>query len=217
MLGADLSGGVVVAERVRDLQVQARPSQRRDVVDHDLAHERVREPKHPGLIGHRHQQPMNDRRVKGVEAGVELDRGGCREQREVDVAADHGGELEDLPGHVGQQRDPAPHDVAHARRHVGGPDRVRAREQPRELRGEERIAVGAFVDGAREVGVGLRPGRLRNECSRRAGVDATQAEPARGREAGHRGQRLHDRVVAADLEFSHRGHDEQRQIGDPAR
>nr|MBO2501666.1 hypothetical protein [Thermoanaerobacterales bacterium] len=122
VLGQDL-GGVVVVRRGRgdgvgDPQVRAGPAQGGDVVDHDLADQRVGEADRAGQLGHRDEQPLDDRRVEVVDHRVDVLARGPGQQRELDVPPDDGGHGEQALGRLRQPGQPAADDVAHARGHV---------------------------------------------------------------------------------------------------
>ena len=98
--------------------MDAGPAQRRDVVGHDLAHEGVGEPEGAGPLVERCEQAVDDGRVEVVEHGLDVEVRRPDEQVELDLAADHGGDLQQPDGRFGEEREAAAHDVAHARRHV---------------------------------------------------------------------------------------------------
>ena len=72
MLSQDLGVVVDVVEAVGDPEVDAGPPQGGDVVDHDLPHEGVGEAVDAWLLGHGHEQPVDESGLEIVEDVIEV-------------------------------------------------------------------------------------------------------------------------------------------------
>ncbi len=216
MLGQDLGVVVDVVEAVGDPEVDAGPPQGGDVVDDDLAHQGVGEAVDAGLVGHGHEQPVDEGGLEVVEDVVEVPARRPGEEAEVDVAADDRRHPQQVTGGVGEQGEPPADDVAHAAGHVGGRQAVAAGQQAGQLGREEGVALGAGVDGGGGDGVEGVAGGLGDEGRRGCAGEAPEAEPPGPRRPGEEGEGVHDGVVAADLELPDGGHDQQRHVDQPA-
>ncbi len=210
MLSKDFGGVVAVVERVGDLEVQAGPAQRGQVLDDDFADERVYEPIHTRPVDDRHEQPLPEGRLEVVEALFERQARRASKQAHFDVATDDGSDLEQPARRLGDLRETASHHIANPRRDVG--ESLAGRDEPCHLRDEERVPTGALEDAAEQDVVRRRTGGQRDQFRCVRSAQTTKAQPARARQPRQRGQRVDDVVVAADLQLANGADDQYRGV-----
>jgi hypothetical protein len=171
-----------------------------------LAHEVVGE--REAAVAERGHQARGHRLAKQPVDGRGRNRHRRREHLPVELPAEHGGVGQQAGHRLGQQREPAPHRVPHARRDRR--ERVAAVPQARGLLDEERVAAGTAVHLARQVVVRLDPGGAGDQRADLRAVEAGQRDRrGAGQQRQHqRGQRV---VGGLDLDVAV-GADEQQAL-----
>ena len=137
VLGDDLDVAVAQVgsggQCVSDAQVQACLGEGGDLVHQHLPHEAVGEAEPTGSVASLVEEPVDERRFQVVE-GVGATPRGPQQQATVDVAADHGGDVQQLACRRREPVQSVAHDVGEARRHGGrAPGCRRTRRHPPEV------------------------------------------------------------------------------------
>ena len=188
-VGAGVAG-VEVLERLGHRAVQAQPPRRGEVLVERVADKDVGEAQPPARLGHGADEPGLGRLVEGREHLVLVPPGDGADDVGVELAADHGGQCEQLAAGVGLALQAPADRLDHAARD-GEPVRRRpalGRQQPSDLAREQRVALGLRVDLGGQVGGGRVAHRQRQQERGVGSAEAAQRERRGGRRAGDVGQ-----------------------------
>ncbi len=224
VLGHDLRRVVGVADRGDDglgrAQVQPGATQRRQARGERLAHEGVREPQR-ARRGLRHvEQAVGQRRLQRVEALLDLGRRDGADELDVDLAPQHRCRLEEPLRRLRQPCEASGEHVPDPGRDRGcghrvGPELALLDEQPRELGGEERVALRPCVQGSHDVPVDRTAGGLREQLAGLRQGQPAQRQPAGAGSSAQLRQGADERVVTGDLEVAHGGDDQDGGGSEP--
>ena len=164
-------------ERQRDPVVQPHAAARALALVEHLADERLREHEAVGVVRDLAHEPGRRRFLQRGDDPLDRLVDQLLEQLEAEVAADHRGDGEHLPGGVGQARQAIADQRLHPGRHrdpaqVGG-----VREAAQRLLDVERIALGPFLQPAHERVARARHLVRGDERLDLGGVEASQLDP----------------------------------------
>src|SRR5262245_56043006 len=127
-------------QRLADPAVEPRPPRRAQLLVERRPDERVAERELRGATAHLAHQGCGRRLVEGVEDRVLARLGYLRQQRHVELAADHGGQAEHTARSLREPAEPPPDHLTHALGDTKALDRAAVRPAPALLKEHARLA-----------------------------------------------------------------------------
>lgn len=207
-------------ERLAHAPVDPRPLQAAEAGVEGLSHQGVGEPARPG-VGLLDDQAHGERRLHQRHQAVELHRRHFAQQVEIEAAPDHGRHPQQRLGVLGEAGQSPVDGVAHAAGHVEGGgvagaelvDGALAGEEADQFDEEERVPVGAVVQGRCQPGIRRRgPGGELEVALDVARIEALQGQALGVPLPGEGPQQVLE-VGRHRVALTHGGHHCQRGTG----
>ncbi len=213
-------GGIHGLQGLPHAAVQTHPAGRRQVLIHHLADQRVGEAPAAEPTGDRTDDPGRLRLLQQPKQPLAVQAANRLQHAQPEIAADHGGDLQDPPAALGQAAEPLGDDRLDPLRQACRQRRARlaraepalAGEQADDLGDEERVAVGLLVYRRRQPRRWLHPGDQRDKARHLALVQPAKQQPAAALPPGQVSQRRQQRMLRTQLAVPVNAHYQQARI-----
>ena len=207
--------GVQLLERVADLPVEADPARGRQLLVHRVAYQHVGEAQAADAVGQFADEPRGYRLLERREEVVLLQPADALQRVELELASQHRCQGQDLVAAFGHALEPAAYRLTDALGD-GEPfgllvEALRG-EEPPDLAGEQRVAVGLLVHPRRQVVVRRGSGDLLEQPRGLRAAQPLQREAPDDRKPCELGEGL--RQLGPDLTVAVAGNHEDLRAGE---